>query len=160
MTNSILNPQSPDFWIHIATTLFCGGIIGLERQLRGKPAGMRTSILICLGTYVFISLATTLHENSLESSRVLGQIVTGIGFIGAGVIMGKEDVVKGVTSAAIIWVLAGIGAAIGYGHLATAISLTLVTVSVLLGIEFLESSFVKLRRGVHSKIRKEPRPRS
>lgn len=159
MDNVIVTPYAAEFWIRIGTTLFCGGIIGIERQLRGKPAGMRTSILICLGTYVFISLAATLNENSQESSRVLGQIITGIGFIGAGVIMGKEDIVKGVTSAAIIWVLAGIGAAIGFGYLATAISLTLVTVSVLLGIEFLESSFLKLRRGVHAKTRKDDRYR-
>ena len=155
MDNTVLNPQTIEFWTHIITTILCGGIIGLERQLRGKPAGVRTSILICLGTYIFISLAASLSENTQDTARVLGQIVTGIGFVGAGVIMAKEDLVKGVTSAAIIWVLAGIGAAIGLDYLLTAIALTFVAVSVLLGVEFLESSFLKLRRGVHTKFNKD-----
>lgn len=152
MINDVaLDPWSLLFWIRIGITILCGGIIGLERQLRGKPAGIRTSILICLGTYVFVSLAASLSSNTLDPSRVLGQVVTGIGFIGAGVIMSKEGLVKGVTSAAIIWVLAGIGAAIGLDRTAMALSVTLVTVAVLLGVEFLESSFKKLRQGVHAK---------
>ena len=151
MNIEILDPLTTDFWIRLGVTILCGGIIGLERQLRGKPAGIRTSILICLGTMVFIRLGIYLNPKTLDSSRVLGQVVTGIGFIGAGVIMGKENVVKGVTSAAIIWVLAAIGASIGLGLLSAAVVLTLVTVGVLLGVEFLEASFRKLRRGVHAR---------
>lgn len=149
MISEILNPLSLDFWLRLVVTLFCGGIIGLERQLRGKPAGIRTSILICLGTEIFISLGVHLNAASADASRVLGQVVTGIGFIGAGVIMGKENIVKGVTSAAIIWVLAAIGAAIGLGLLATAMVLAMLTVAVLVGVEYLESIFLKLRRGAH-----------
>ncbi len=155
MNESVLDPQSLVFWTRIGATLLCGGIIGIERQLRGKAAGIRTSILICLGTHVFVSLAASLNTVTPDPSRVLGQVVTGIGFIGAGVIMSKEGLVKGVTSAAIIWVLAGIGAAIGLGKLDMALSITLVTVGVLLGVEILESTFIKLRRGVHAKYRKE-----
>lgn len=153
MDNPVLDPQSMVFWTRIGATILCGGIIGLERQLRGKAAGIRTSILICLGTHVFVSLAASLNANTPDPSRVLGQVVTGIGFIGAGVIMSKEGLVKGVTSAAIIWVLAGIGAAIGLGMLAMALSITMVTVAVLLGVELLESTFKKLRRGVHARYR-------
>ncbi|MDW7774190.1 MAG: MgtC/SapB family protein [Desulfobulbaceae bacterium] len=151
MNTVFLDPLTAEFWTRLGVTILCGGIIGLERQLRGKPAGIRTSILICLGTVVFVSLGTSLNPGAQDSSRVLGQVVTGIGFIGAGVIMGKENIVKGVTSAAIIWTLAAIGASIGLGLLTTAVALTLVTVGVLLGVEFLESSFRKLRRGVHSR---------
>ena len=147
----ILDPLSTEFWVRMGATILCGGIIGLERQLRGKPAGIRTSILICLGTMVFISLGVCINPQAQDSTRVLGQVVTGIGFIGAGVIMGKENIVKGVTSAAIIWVLAAIGASIGLGFPVTAITLTLVAVGVLLGVEFLEASFRKLRRGVHER---------
>lgn len=153
--NNILNPLSMEFWIPVAVTILCGSMIGLERQLRGKPAGIRTSILICLGTEIFISLGSIVNSGGPDSSRVLGQVVTGIGFIGAGVIMGKEDIVRGVTSAAIIWVLAGIGALIGLGYPGAAIVLTIVTVCVLLGVEFLESTFLKLRRGVHTKDRQK-----
>lgn len=151
MQIDFLNPHSLAFWIHIGVTLLCGGIIGMERQLRGKPAGIRTSILICFGTYIFVALAAALDPNRLDPSRVLGQVVTGIGFIGAGVIMAKEGAVKGVTSAAVIWVLAGIGAAIGLERLELAIAFTAVTVGVLLGVEFLETTFQRLRRGVHGR---------
>jgi len=151
MNTEILNPLDSTFWIRLVVTVFCGGIIGLERQLRGKPAGIRTSILICLGTEIFISLGVYLNADTVDPSRVLGQVVTGIGFIGAGVIMGKENIVKGVTSAAIIWVLAAIGAAIGFGLLSAAIVLAVLTVVVLVGVELLESTFLKLRRGAHAK---------
>jgi putative Mg2+ transporter-C (MgtC) family protein len=151
LQSDILDPLAAEFWIRLGATLFCGGIIGLERQLRGKPAGIRTSILICLGTVVFVSLGIGLDPEARDPARVLGQVVTGIGFIGAGVIMGKENIVRGVTSAAIIWVLAAIGAAIGLGMLSTAVTLTLVTVGVLLGVELLETTFRKLRRGVHAR---------
>lgn len=151
MNMSLFSPFELDFWVRIGLTLFCGGLIGIERQLRGKPAGIRTSILICLGTQVFISLALSYKEITPDPSRVLGQIVTGIGFLGAGVMMAKEDIVIGVTSAAIIWILAGIGATIGLGYYAGALSLTIVTVSVLLGVEALENSFRKLRQGSHAR---------
>jgi len=149
-----MNPFELNFWLKIMITLLCGGVIGLERQLRGKPAGIRTSILICMGTCTYVSLAGTI-PGAADHSRVLAQVVTGVGFIGAGVIMSKpgpqEGIVIGVTSAAIIWMLAAIGAAIGLDRLEAAIALTFVTIGVLLGVEFLESTFRKLRRGVHSR---------
>jgi len=153
----LTNPFTFPFWLHIGLTILCGGIIGLERQLRGKPAGIRTSILICLGTQTFISLSVALNigNAAYDPSRVLGQVVTGIGFIGAGVIMGKDEAVKGVTSAAIIWMLAAIGAAIGLGYLTMAATLTLMTVGVLIGVETLEASFRKLRQGVHARYARE-----
>lgn len=147
----LFSPFELDFWIRIGLTIFCGGIIGMERQLRGKPAGIRTSILICLSTQVFVSLSLTFKDITPDPSRVLGQVVTGIGFLGAGVMMAREDIVKGVTSAAIIWILSGIGAAIGLGYYPGALALTFVSVSVLLGVEMLENTFRKLRRGSHAR---------
>ena len=96
----------------ILTSLLCGLIIGLERQLSGKPAGIRTSSLICLGTYIFVATGGLFIDNT-DPSRIVGQVITGIGFIGAGVILSREGIVVGVTSAAVIWVLAGIGVLIG-----------------------------------------------
>lgn len=124
-------------------------MIGLERQVRGKPAGIRTSALICLGTCFFVVLSSTLGQGS-DPSRVLGQIVTGIGFLGGGVILTREGIVLGVTSAATIWMLAAIGAAVGFGWIGAALALSAVTVAVLVGIELLEASFATLRRGVHA----------
>jgi putative Mg2+ transporter-C (MgtC) family protein len=138
-----------EFWAKIIVSIVCGGIIGLERQLRGKPAGIRTSILICLGTEVFVSHGTSLASG--DQYRVLSQVVTGIGFLGAGLMISQEGTVRGVTSAAVIWVLAAIGATIGLGHLAEALVFVLVTVAVLSGVEFLENSIRKLRSGVHAR---------
>jgi putative Mg2+ transporter-C (MgtC) family protein len=146
----LVNVFSQQFWLKIGVTLLCGGLIGLERQWRGKPAGIRTSILICMGTEIFVSFGAVLQGGTADPARVIGQVITGVGFLGAGVIMGKEDVVKGVTSAAVIWILAAIGVAIGTGYLLTALALTLVTVGVLVGVEMLEASFQKLRKGVHA----------
>ena len=141
-----LDPDSPVFWFRLGTAILCGGIIGLERQLRGKAAGIRTSILICLGTELFVTLGASFGGDRVDPTRVLGQVVTGIGFLGGGVILAREGLVVGVTSAAVIWMLAALGSLIGMGHLAAAIILTLVTVALLLGVELLESTFRRLRQ--------------
>ena len=144
------------FWIKIIVSILCGGIIGLERQLRGKPAGIRTSILICLGSQVFVSHGTSLATG--DQYRVLAQVVTGIGFLGAGLMISQEGTVRGVTSAAVIWVLAAIGATIGLGHFREAVVFVLVTVAVLSGVEYLENSIRKLRSGVHAQIQSTDNP--
>lgn len=141
-----LDPDSPVFWFRLGTAVLCGGIIGLERQLRGKAAGIRTSILICLGTELFVTLGASFGGERVDPTRVLGQVVTGIGFLGGGVILAREGLVVGVTSAAVIWMLAALGSLIGMGHLVAAIILTLVTVGLLLGVELLETVFRRLRQ--------------
>ncbi len=141
---------SIQFWKCIGTAILCGAIIGFERQLRGKPAGIRTSILICLGTSLFISLGVAYTTDNSDMTRVLGQVVTGIGFLGAGVILSREGIVLGVTSAAVVWVLAATGSLIGFRHYSEAMAVTLVTVALLSGITFLESRMKSLRQGVHA----------
>jgi putative Mg2+ transporter-C (MgtC) family protein len=136
-----LSPDSREFWLRLGTSLLCGGAIGLERQLRGKVSGVRTSILVCMGTALFVWLGATTSPDRSDPTRVLGQVVTGIGFLGAGVILTREGRVLGVTTAAMIWVLAAIGSLIGMGHLSTAIVITLTTLAVLLGVEGVESFF-------------------
>lgn len=141
----------------IATAMLCGTVLGFERQILGKPAGIRTSILICLGTYVFVKLGLSVHaEDSTATARVIGQVITGIGFLGAGVILNREGIVHGVTSAAVIWMLAAIGAVIGVGRCIPAIVLCFLTVLVLTGVDFLEGSFLPFRRGVHKKRKRKP----
>ena len=147
---------SADFWIPIAVAIVCGSIIGLERQVRGKPAGVRTSILICLSTHMFVRLGLSFTGEHAEAARVLGQIVTGVGFLGAGVILTREGVVVGVTTAAVIWILAALGAAIGFGAYAAALAWSVVAVGVLVGVERLERSMRSLQRGVHSRSRGGP----
>jgi putative Mg2+ transporter-C (MgtC) family protein len=134
------------FWIAIGVAVLCGGVVGFERQMRGKAAGIRTNILICLGTTIFVKLSTLFGGQNTDPTRVLGQVVTGIGFLGAGVILSRGGRVKGVTSAAVIWTLAGIGAMIGFGLFVPAIALAVITVGILTVIEYLELSFRRLRR--------------
>lgn len=144
-----LDPFAPEFWITVGMSALCGGIIGLERQLRGKPAGVRTSILICLSTTIFIHLGSAALGNMGDPSRVLGQVVTGIGFLGAGVIISREGTVTGVTTASVVWILAAIGATIGFGYYAGAFALSVITVVVLWVMDLLEEKVTTFARGVH-----------
>ncbi len=135
------------FALPVAVATACGGIVGLERQLRGKAIGIRTSILICLGTQVFVRLGVGLAGDGGDPTRVLGQVVTGIGFLGAGVILARGGTVTGVTSAAVIWVLAAIGSSIGVGRLSEALALLVLTVVILTGVRYLERAFKRLGGG-------------
>lgn len=138
------------FWGGIGIAVICGTVIGLERQWRGKPAGIRTSILICLGTSLFIRLGVAHCGEYSDTTRVLGQVVTGIGFLGAGVIFARGGTIVGITSASVIWILAGIGAMIGYGWYKESIVVALITVTLLSGIKFVEGKFPDLLRGVYA----------
>ncbi len=107
------------FFIKIFLSAVLGGVVGLERELRGKPAGLKTNMIICMGACLYvligISIAGANPEGS-EISRIVGQIITGVGFLGAGAIMHREDhMIGGLTTAAAIWVVAAIGAAVGIG---------------------------------------------
>lgn len=147
-----IDPFTRPFWEMVGSALLCGTIIGFERQLRGKPAGIRTGCLVTLGTATFIRLAMSQAADSPEDvNRVLGQLVTGVGFLGAGVMIAQEGVVKGVTTGAVIWILAAIGSAIGLGFMRGSIVLSIVTVAILVGIEKLETSVLWLARGVHDR---------
>ncbi len=136
----------------IGTAILCGLIVGLERQLSGKPTGIRTSSLICLGTYIFVAVSHLLQGGNIDPGRIVGQVVTGIGFIGAGVILTRQGVVVGVTSASVIWVMAGIGILVGFGRNLTAIFLSILTVGILRGVTLLERTFTALSKGVYAKL--------
>jgi putative Mg2+ transporter-C (MgtC) family protein len=91
----------------LAMVVACGGIIGAEREFRSKSAGFRTMILICLGSYLFTSFSVAISEVSPD--RIASNIVTGIGFLGAGVIYKSDNRVNGITTAATIWSVAAFG---------------------------------------------------
>ncbi|NCN27341.1 MgtC/SapB family protein [bacterium] len=136
-----------DLWMRILASFICGLIIGLERQVRGKPVGVRTASLICIGSMSFIYIGQLLtHDTGADLARVLAQLITGIGFIGAGVIMNKEGLVNGVTSAAAIWILAGLGAAIGLGYYGQAVAISITTTIILVGFEYLENFLNSARK--------------
>ncbi|HHF3232574.1 TPA: MgtC/SapB family protein [Vibrio diabolicus] len=142
----------PFSWPALLCCAINGLMIGIERQTRGKPVGIRTAILIISGTYLFMSMAVSLSPNTLDQARVLGQIITGVGFLGAGVMMTLDGKIHGVTSAAVIWVLAGLGLMIGLGYLTQSVVITLLALTVLLGVDKAENHIKALRRGVHQRI--------
>ena len=146
LTPTALDINGAAFWQQLGTAVACGGAIGTERQLRGKAAGLRTSILICVGTELFVSLGGSFPSATSDPTRVLGQVITGIGFLGAGVILAKDNRILGVTSAAVIWLLAAVGGLIGFGHLGISFVITLVTIGVLVGIGVLEGMWARFRR--------------
>ncbi len=129
----------PLTWGQVLAAIFCGTILGFERQVRGRPAGIRTSIMICLGSEVFVHLGTSIHGANVDPTRVLGQVVNGIGFLGAGVMLARGSMVMGVTSASVIWMMAAVGSVIGLGYISAAITLTITVIFVLTFFDFLES---------------------
>ncbi len=106
--------------IRILVAVSLGGLIGFERELQDKPAGFRTIILICVGACVFTILSQVMGERDLQSTRIAAQVVTGIGFLGAGAILRDRQAVFGLTTAATIWATAAIGMAAGFGRLGLA----------------------------------------
>src|SRR2546429_5332114 len=114
-------------------TLF-GGAIGLERELGGKPAGLRTNILICIGSVLYTKLSITMAAGTADPTRIAAQIVTGVGFIGAGTILHARGAAVGLTSAATIWVVAAIGVALGATFYWEAAGTTLLVLVVLRGL--------------------------
>lgn len=101
----------PNFLAVMVVAIFCGILIGLERESRGKPAGVRTLVLICLGSAIFVQISKMISGNFGDPSRVAAQVVSGIGFLGAGAIIQQSDrgYIAGLTSAASIWVTAAVG---------------------------------------------------
>src|SRR5271170_3223616 len=119
-----------------------GGIVGLERELRHKPAGLRTNMLICFGSALFTIISYEMAGNvGGDHTRIAAQIIPGIGFIGAGVVIRDRGNVMGITSAATIFVMASIGMAVGADMIFTSIFATLLVLAALIGIGYLEDRF-------------------
>jgi putative Mg2+ transporter-C (MgtC) family protein len=116
-------------------TLLCG-LIGAEREYRSKSAGLKTMMMIGLGSTLFTILSIRIGVTSHD--RIASNIVTGIGFLGAGVIFKEENRVKGLTTACIIWIVAAIGMAVGSSYYEQAIGVTAVVLLALIVFPFLE----------------------
>jgi putative Mg2+ transporter-C (MgtC) family protein len=126
--------------MQIFAALAAGAILGLEREYHNKPAGFRTMILICVSSCLFSILSV-----SLGGDRIASNIVTGIGFIGAGVVFKEGATVKGITSAATIWMAAAIGMSIGLRHYLLATIVVFVVLAVLIVL----SKFERLIESIH-----------
>lgn len=133
-------PEDNDL-IAIGVSIISGSLVGLEREYKNKSAGFRTIVLICLGATAF----TIVSRYGVGSDdRIAANIITGIGFIGAGVIFKDKFSVMGLTTAAVIWMVAGIGMAAGIGYYGLSLSLSVITVLILSVFNKVESAMERV----------------
>ena len=133
--------------LSIVLAVVLGTIIGAEREFSGKAAGLRTNVLICLGAAVFTIISRQMAGGTNASvTRIAAQIVTGVGFLGAGAIIRDTAGVHGLTTAATIWLVASVGMACGAGLYLLATIATVVTIVVLLGLAKLDALLERYRQ--------------
>jgi putative Mg2+ transporter-C (MgtC) family protein len=99
----------------LAIATLCGGLIGFQRQAMDRPAGLRTHILVCVGSAIYMLISVAAAGTQFDPTRIAAQVATGIGFLGAGTIIKQGSIVRGLTTAASIWAVAAIGLAAGFG---------------------------------------------
>lgn len=118
--------------VKIVLAGFCGGLIGLERERVHKPAGIRTQMLVAIGSCMFMIVSVAVGSDlRVDPSRIAAQVVSGIGFLGAGAIIRERGSVMGMTTAASVWVVAAIGLTIGAGLFIEAVTITILTYFIL-----------------------------
>lgn len=144
--------------VEIVTGLLLGGLVGYDREQKMKNAGIKTNILICIGATLYTAISMVLQKqygiNGIDPTRIVAQIVSGIGFLGAGAIMQDRGNIIGLTTAATIWVVAAIGVTIGFGYpvIATIFTLTILSVLKLLGPIYQGFESTKNHRYYHIEI--------
>lgn len=128
--------------------VICGGAIGFEREVSHKPAGLRTNVLICVGATVFMIVSRHIGGGApyTDPARLVAQVVTAIGFIGAGVILQSRGSITGLTTAATILVLGAVGVTIGEGMFTVAVMTTVLIIVVLVLLRKIESAFIRRSR--------------
>ena len=122
---------SVDIFVRLALAFLFGGIIGFEREKKGRAAGLRTHILVCTGACLIMLVSLYMYdlfkdEVALDPARIAAGVVTGIGFLGAGAIIRSDQEVRGLTTAASVWISAAIGLAVGCGFFFGAIMTTVI----------------------------------
>jgi putative Mg2+ transporter-C (MgtC) family protein len=141
-------PDDLGIILRLVVASFLGGAIGLEREVHGREAGVRTTLLVSLGSALFMIISESFffkYEGRVpggvfhvDPARVAAQVVTGIGFLGAGVIIRMKESIRGVTTAASIWVVCAIGLAIGAGYYLLGVVTSALTILSLMGLKFFE----------------------
>lgn len=151
-----------DLLLKLALAVILGGAIGIEREIKGKPAGLRTNILICVGSALLtdISVKIGMLDGGVrmgDPARLAAQIISGIGFLGAGTIMQARGTVTGLTSAATIWVVAALGIAVGAGYYVEAAGTGILVTIVLAWLGRIEHRLRRARRVVTLTVRTRPK---
>ena len=140
----------------LAMSCILGGIIGFERESKNKSAGLRTNVLVCLGSCLIMILSQDIYgdvegKTNADPARLAAQVVSGIGFLGAGAIMKEGLNVTGLTTAACLWVVAGVGLAVGAGNYTEAIATT-VFVFIVLEVLAKMDSFLSIDKHISAKL--------
>jgi putative Mg2+ transporter-C (MgtC) family protein len=142
-----------------------GSVIGFERERLNWAAGLRTHMLVCVGASLMMMVsafgfadALTQKNVVLDPSRVAAQVVSGIGFLGAGSILLRGEVVRGLTTAASLWSVAGIGLAVGGGMYTAAFGATIIILVILAGVKPLERRFISVKQQTPILIPRQRRP--
>src|SRR5262245_52577724 len=156
LSQQLVREPRLELLVQLVLAVILGGAVGIERELRGKPAGLRTNILICMGATLFTVLSYRIAEARGDPGRVAAQILTGVGFIGAGTILHLRGAVTGLTSAATIWVVAAVGMAVGAGAYVEALGATLLIMAVLAGLGPLEGYLARQAASSHIVIHCRP----
>lgn len=125
----------------LALSFLIGAIIGFEREYRGKAAGLRTMIMICLGSTIFTEISLSVGGSSPD--RIASNIITGVGFLGAGVIFKDGLTINGITTATTIWICAALGMAVGTGEYFVALTGSIAVIIVLTAFEFVKDFISK-----------------
>ena len=145
-----------DLALRVFVALIIGLVLGAERELRGHPAGLRTIALIAAGSCLFTGLGLLpVLGRSADPTRIAAQIVTGVGFLGAGSILRQGEAVKGLTTAASIWVAASIGMAVGFGYYFLSVVTTVLVLVTLVALRPVEERVFPQRR---NRRHDDPRP--
>jgi putative Mg2+ transporter-C (MgtC) family protein len=134
---SVVPPPLSEITLVIVAFL-CGMTVGLERERHEKPAGLRTLVLICVGSTIFTLASVSPALGQHEPGRIAAQIVTGVGFLGAGSILRDRFAVKGLTTAATVWAIAGVGMVVGAGYATAGVALSLTILLALAGLQLIE----------------------
>ena len=146
-----------DVAAQLALAAVLGGALGLERELKGKPAGLRTNTLICMGAALFTILGGIAVPGG-DGGRIAAQVVTGIGFLGAGTIIHASGTVTGLTSAATIWLVAAVGMAVGCRAYLVALGVTALAMVVLEGLRSVERVLAAHASRAHLSVRARQEP--
>jgi putative Mg2+ transporter-C (MgtC) family protein len=145
--------------IKLVLAILCGGAIGFERELSRKAAGLRTNVLICMGSALFMIVSRHIGGGApyTDPARLVAQVVTGIGFLGAGVILQARGSITGLTTAATIFVVGAVGIAIGDGMFGVALFSTALIIIVLVALRRVERFVIKRQRMFHYSLKtKDP----
>ncbi len=153
--------MNAEYILRLVAAIVAGAIIGFERELHDKPAGFRTNILICLGAALFTVLSIYMvGDKYSDKERIAAQVVSGVGFLGAGTIVHFKANVIGLTTAATIWAVASIGMAFGAGAYVVGAFATLLTAAVLFGLAYAEDLIASWRVTTRFKIKLTPETES